>query len=145
MNHQYKPSESDLPSSSQLFKSTIIAVLVAGILLLLVILPAEYGVDPTGVGDFLGLKKMGGIKVSLEKEAINDIKIACKQALNECRIVEVSPQPNHLRQLQHREARRLGLNSMSVGQDPHRRIRIYPKGIIQINIFLGVQKESPKS
>ena len=70
MNHQYKPSESDLPSSSQLFKSTIIAVLVAGILLLLVILPAEYGVDPTGVGDFLGLKKMGEIKVSLEKEAI---------------------------------------------------------------------------
>ena len=70
MNHQYKPSESDLPSSSQLFKSTIIAALVAGILLLLVILPAEYGVDPTGVGDFLGLKKMGEIKVSLEKEAI---------------------------------------------------------------------------
>ena len=70
MNHQYKPSESDLPSPSQLFKSTIIAVLVAGILLLLVILPAEYGVDPTGVGDFLGLKKMGEIKVSLEKEAI---------------------------------------------------------------------------
>jgi hypothetical protein len=70
MNHQYKPSESDLPSPSQLFKFTIIAVLVAGILLLLVILPAEYGVDPTGVGDFLGLKKMGEIKVSLEKEAI---------------------------------------------------------------------------
>ena len=70
MNHQYKPSESDLPSSSQLFKSTIIAALVAGILLLLVILPAEYGVDPSGIGDFLGLKKMGEIKVSLEKEAI---------------------------------------------------------------------------
>ena len=63
MNHQYKPSESDLPSSSQLFKSTIIAVLVAGILLLLVILPAEYGVDPTGVGDFLGLVDEGYLKM----------------------------------------------------------------------------------
>ena len=40
----------------------------------------------------------------------------------------ISPQPAALRQIQHREARLLGLNSMSVGQEPNRRIRIYPKG-----------------
>ena len=57
MNHTHKPSESDLPTSSQLLKSTLFAFIVAGILLLTVILPAEYGVDPTGIGELLGLKK----------------------------------------------------------------------------------------
>ncbi|MBT5759214.1 MAG: transmembrane anchor protein, partial [Candidatus Marinimicrobia bacterium] len=39
------------------------------------ILPAEYGVDPTGVGHALGLKKMGEIKKSLEKEALTEPEI----------------------------------------------------------------------
>ena len=75
MNHKHKPPESDLPTSSQLLKSTIIAFVVASFLLLLVILPAEYGVDPTGVGHALGLKKMGEIKKSLEKEALTEPEI----------------------------------------------------------------------
>ena len=75
MNHKHKPPESDLPTSSQLLKSTIIAFVVASFLLLLVILPAEYGVDPTGVGEFIGLKKMGEIKISLEKEALTEPEI----------------------------------------------------------------------
>ena len=64
----------------------------------------------------------------LEKEACNDVRIACKRALSECRVVEMIPQSKQLRQIQHKEARRLGLNSMSVGQEPNRRVRIYPKG-----------------
>jgi len=75
MNHTHKPPESDLPTSSQLLKSTIIAFVVASFLLLLVILPAEYGVDPTGVGHALGLKKMGEIKKSLEKEVLTEPEI----------------------------------------------------------------------
>jgi hypothetical protein len=75
MNHTHKPPESDLPTSSQLLKSTIIAFVVASFLLLLVILPSEYGVDPTGVGHALGLKKMGEIKKSLEKEALTEPEI----------------------------------------------------------------------
>ena len=73
-----KPSENDLPSSSQLLKSTIIASAVAGALLLCVVTPAEYGKDPTGVGEFLGLKQMGEIKIRLEKESHNE-----KQVYNE--------------------------------------------------------------
>jgi stage III sporulation protein AA len=64
----------------------------------------------------------------LEKEACNDIRLAYKRAISECRVVEMSPQSKNLRQIQHKEARRLGLNSMSVGQEPNRRVRIYPKG-----------------
>jgi len=72
MFNTHKPSENDLPSSSQLFKSTIIALAIAGVLLLCVVIPAEYGTDPTGVGKLLGLKKMGEIKAKLEKEALNE-------------------------------------------------------------------------
>ncbi len=69
MSQTQKPSEHDLPSASQLMKSTIIALAVAAILLVCVVMPAEYGKDPSGAGAFLGLKKMGEIKVSLEREA----------------------------------------------------------------------------
>ena len=74
MFNAQKPSENDLPSSSQLLKSTIIALAVTGALLLCVVTPAEYGKDPTGVGEILGLKQMGEIKIRLEKESHNEKK-----------------------------------------------------------------------
>ncbi len=58
-----------LPSSRTLLRSTLIAVAVATVLLVTVVMPAEYGVDPTGVGRLLGLTRMGEIKVALAKEA----------------------------------------------------------------------------
>jgi len=63
------PQQGDLPSSRTLLRSTAIAAGVAALLLVTVVLPAEYGVDPTGVGRLLGLKRMGEIKVALAKEA----------------------------------------------------------------------------
>ena len=75
MFNTHKPLENDLPSSSQLLKSTIIALAVAGALLLCVVIPAEYGKDPIGVGELLGLKKMGEIKIRLEKESLNENQV----------------------------------------------------------------------
>ncbi len=63
------PTQADLPSTAKLVKSTIIAAITAGVLLVTVVMPAEYGIDPTGVGKVIGLKKMGEIKVSLAEEA----------------------------------------------------------------------------
>ena len=63
------PSDRELPSSQKLIKSTVFAGVVAVILLITTVLPAEYGIDPTGIGNAIGLKKMGEIKVSLKKEA----------------------------------------------------------------------------
>ncbi len=60
---------SELPSSRSLLRSTLIAAVVAVVLLATVVLPAEYGVDPTRAGSVLGLTKMGEIKVALAKEA----------------------------------------------------------------------------
>ena len=66
------PTRAELPSSKQLLRSTIIALIVATILLLTVVLPAEYGIDPTRIGRVLGLTKMGEIKTQLAEEAARD-------------------------------------------------------------------------
>lgn len=44
-----------IPSNATLVKATSISVVVAGLLLVVAVLPAEYGVDPTGIGKALGL------------------------------------------------------------------------------------------
>lgn len=72
MYNAQKPTENDLPSSAQLLRSTIIALVAAIVVLFTVILPAEYGVDPTGVGRTLGLAQMGEIKQELLEEAEQD-------------------------------------------------------------------------
>lgn len=61
--------DSDAPSSRQLRRSTIIALVVAAGLLVTVVLPAEYGKDLTGIGRVLGLTEMGEIKMTLAEEA----------------------------------------------------------------------------
>lgn len=48
----------ELASRRQLAKAGGISAVVAAILLLVAILPAEYGVDPTGIGRVLGLTEM---------------------------------------------------------------------------------------
>lgn len=69
MYNANKPDASELPSTGRLLKSTGIAVAVASALLVTVVLPAEYGVDPTRVGSLLGLTEMGRIKMQLAAEA----------------------------------------------------------------------------
>jgi hypothetical protein len=66
------PSRAELPSSGQLLRSTLIAAGVAAALLVTVVLPAEYGIDPTGAGRALGLAEMGEIKTQLHDEAEAD-------------------------------------------------------------------------
>lgn len=43
------------PSTPQLLKATTLALAAAGAVLLTTVLPAEYGIDPTGIGKALGL------------------------------------------------------------------------------------------
>lgn len=66
------PTRAELPSSKQLLRSTGIAIATATALLVTVVLPAEYGLDPTGIGKVLGLKAMGEIKTQLAAEAAAD-------------------------------------------------------------------------
>ncbi len=57
------------PSPRKLFWTLAITVMTAGLILLLVVLPAEYGIDPTGFGRSLGLDRLAG--VSLEDSGID--------------------------------------------------------------------------
>jgi hypothetical protein len=66
------PDRNELPSSAQLLKSTLVAFLMAALILVAIVLPAEYGIDPTGVGSMLGLQRMGEIKTQLAQEAEAD-------------------------------------------------------------------------
>ncbi len=66
------PARADLPTAAQLRRSTWIALASALAILGFVVLPAEYAVDPTGVGSVLGLTQMGEIKVQLAAEAAAD-------------------------------------------------------------------------
>jgi hypothetical protein len=66
------PDPSDLPTSAQLIRSTLIALAAAVAILVTVVLPSEYGIDPTGVGGALGLAEMGEIKTQLAEEAEAD-------------------------------------------------------------------------
>lgn len=66
------PRRAELPTSAQLKRSTWIASVTAAAILAFVVLPSEYGVDPTGVGGVLGLTQMGQIKMQLAEEAAQD-------------------------------------------------------------------------
>ncbi|MFZ5703827.1 MAG: hypothetical protein ACOY5R_01015 [Pseudomonadota bacterium] len=56
------PAPGELPTTQQLNRATLVAAGVAAILLVTTVLPAEYGVDPTGLGGALGLTPMGKMK-----------------------------------------------------------------------------------
>lgn len=72
------PPRAELPSKQKLVRSTAIAAVIAATLLVTVVLPAEYGLDPTGVGKVIGLTDMGRIKATLAAEAEAD-KLATAQ------------------------------------------------------------------
>lgn len=76
------PTRAELPSSKQLLRSTVLAILTAGTLLITTVLPSEYGIDPTGIGRVLGLTAMGEVKVSLAQEAQqNESAVVAKEAV----------------------------------------------------------------
>lgn len=58
-----------LPTSGQLVRSTLLALVLAATLLITCVLPAEYGIDITGVGRPLGLTAMGEYKRAALAEA----------------------------------------------------------------------------
>ena len=52
------PYQANPPSGRRLLLSVIAALVLAGVVLLVAVLPAEYGIDPTGLGGKLGLAQM---------------------------------------------------------------------------------------
>ena len=65
MNKTMQPTE----SNGSLWKALLLATVVAAATLLTLILPAEFGIDPTGLGSQLGLTRLADASASLEESA----------------------------------------------------------------------------
>ncbi len=72
MSNQNPLTDEGLPSARKLFRSTAIAAVIAMTLLVTIVMPAEYGIDPTGIGRPLGLTEMGEIKAQLAREVTRE-------------------------------------------------------------------------
>lgn len=93
MKNSNIPSDTELPSIGKLIKSTLLAMFIATIILVTVVLPAEYGIDPTGVGKFIGLVEMGTIKVALAEEAAAEEAKAMAETSKDSGIKGALPEP----------------------------------------------------
>ena len=91
MHNSNIPTDRELPSTQKLVKSTILAAIVAVALLITIVLPAEYGIDPTGLGKVINLKKMGEIKVALAEEVAADNAKDVQQQVVQEKQVTVTP------------------------------------------------------
>ncbi|MFA9216369.1 MAG: hypothetical protein ACEQSK_04605 [Sphingomonadaceae bacterium] len=60
MSIPVSPYQAHPPSGTRLLISVIIAAVLAALVLLLAVLPAELAIDPTGIGARLGLTQMSG-------------------------------------------------------------------------------------
>jgi hypothetical protein len=63
---------------------------------------------------------------SMDDAAVREVEEAVDEALEIGQPVELSPQNNHLRRLQHELIQRSGLSSQSKGEEPYRRVVVYP-------------------
>ena len=58
-----------LPSSASLIKATLVALVIGLIVLVATVLPAEYGIDPTGLGQKMGLTALSSANAAESTEA----------------------------------------------------------------------------
>lgn len=85
-------AHSPLPthSISTLIKATLSALVFAAVLLITVILPSEYNIDPTGVGQSLGLTQLAASEVKGQPAAVPiDIVAAAKTPIEQTSEVEI--------------------------------------------------------
>ncbi|MGH7679293.1 MAG: transmembrane anchor protein [Gemmatimonadaceae bacterium] len=73
MSNINAPAPDSLPSPERLRRFSLVALLVAVVLTVVVVLPAERGIDPTGLGRVIGLTPMGEFKVAAAEELAQEL------------------------------------------------------------------------
>jgi stage III sporulation protein SpoIIIAA len=75
------------------------------------------------------LRSLFGVEDPQERDdaAVREVEDGIDEAQAEGHPVELAPQNNHLRRLQHQIVERFGLTSASKGEEPYRRVVIYPE------------------
>jgi len=67
-----------------------------------------------------------GERRSSDASAMREAEVAIREVLEQAQPIELSPQNNYARRLQHQLAERYGLTTESKGIEPYRRVVIYP-------------------
>ncbi|OGT59656.1 MAG: hypothetical protein A3E01_04110 [Gammaproteobacteria bacterium RIFCSPHIGHO2_12_FULL_63_22] len=62
-----------VPTRRSLIKATLLSLVVAVVILVIAVLPAEYGIDPTGVGSHLGLDALASTELKATTESPTDV------------------------------------------------------------------------
>ncbi len=68
------PASGEAPTAGSIVKATVLALAVAAVVLLVAVLPAEYGIDPTGAGRLLGLNALAtgaGTAIAAQEQPYN--------------------------------------------------------------------------
>jgi len=68
-----------------------------------------------------------GEELSAEEAALREVEDAIQEVLRRAQPVELSPQSAYVRRLQHELVQRYGLTSESKGEEPYRRVVVYPR------------------
>ena len=113
------PVQSVPATPGGLIRSTLLAAGAAGAILVLFWLPAEYGIDPTGVGALTGLTEMGEIKQQLAAEAEADVQAAAAApvAAVEATPATADPAPEILQRLDRIDAQLAAISAV-IGTPP---------------------------
>lgn len=113
------PIQSVPATPGGLIRSTLLAAGAAGAILVLFWLPAEYGIDPTGVGGLTGLTEMGEIKQQLAAEAEADVQAAAAApvAAVEATPATAAPAPEILERLDRIDAQLAAISAL-IGTPP---------------------------
>ena len=69
------PAQAELPGSTKLIWSTLLAIIGACVLLIAFVLPAEYGIDITGIGKKLGLTELAHVSNRATGAATDSLEI----------------------------------------------------------------------
>lgn len=115
------PVQSVPATPGGLIRSTLLAAGAAGAIHVLFWLPAEYGIDPTGVGGLTGLTEMGEIKQQLAAEAEADALAAAAAtvpvATSEVVHATAAPAPEILARLDRIDAQLAAISAV-IGTPP---------------------------
>lgn len=76
-----QPNDAIVAPRRELLRGTIIAAAVAAIILLVAVLPAEYGIDPTGAGQAMGLTKLHEISAPPAKPSVASAPVPAQPAV----------------------------------------------------------------
>ena len=98
MSKVNSPFQTEVPTKKRLITAILVAIVGAVIILVTLILPSEYDIDPTGIGGVLGLDQISEPKVNFSTDTSMDVKNYTKKysavAKEEAELTEPTPLPN---------------------------------------------------